>query len=231
MSKAIRYGWVIGLILLVIASCSSPTPIPSTPTLQPPTPSETSLPTETSTVTPTVLPPSATPTEEPTFTLTLADTDTPTPTITLTIDPNFLYIPLPQASSDTVNIFFIKLVTGSSCNDRVIAVSSGVKKSGDIEPDMKAGLAKLFSYHQKFIGDLYNPLYASSLKIKKVEYISNIGLARVHITGFYKPSDDPCDNLRVKAQIWSTIKQFRGIDQTNIHLNNGNFGDRLSNDK
>jgi hypothetical protein len=141
-----------------------------------------------------------------------------------------MYIPLPGASADTVNIYFIKLVPGGSCNDRVIAVSSGAKISGDIEPDIKAGLAKLFSYKQKYIGDLYNPIYASSLKIKKVEFDNKIDLVRVFITGTYKPSGDPCDNLRVKAQIWSTIKQFRGVETTNIHLNNGNFGDRLSND-
>jgi len=131
-----------------------------------------------------------------------------------------------------VNIYFLQLDQDSStCDLTVVPVSSGVKISGDIEPDIKAGLRKLFSYKEQYYGRLYNPLSRSSIRVKNVSYRSSIGLVEVYMSGDYNPSGDPCDNLRVKAQIWSTIKQFRGVKNTNIFLNNIPFGDRLSNDK
>jgi hypothetical protein len=169
---------------------------------------------------------------EPTFTFTPAITDTPTLTATFTPPPipTIRFIPLPAASSDTINIYFIQPQTGSGeCNDRIFAVSSGIKISGDIEDDVKAGLRKLFSYKDKYYGELYNPLYASRIRVEKVD-LNKSGLIEVWMSGSYQRSGDPCDNTRVKAQIWSTIKQFRGVETTNIFMNDIPFGDRLSND-
>jgi hypothetical protein len=169
---------------------------------------------------------------EPTLTPTLANTETPTPTVTYTLVPQGGGFPLPGASGDTVNIYFIQGSAGSAaCDVKIVAVSSGVKITGDIEPDIKAGLRKLFSYKEQYYGSLYNPLYSSNIRVKNVSFRSKIGLVEVYMSGDYNPSGDPCDNLRVKAQIWSTIKQFRGVKNTNIFLNNIPFGDRLSNDK
>ncbi|HEY5670657.1 MAG TPA: hypothetical protein VIS10_11710, partial [Anaerolineales bacterium] len=70
----------------------------------------------------------------------------------------------------------------------------------------------------------------SRLRVEKVD-LDKGGLIEVWLSGTYKPSGDPCDNSRVKAQIWNTIKQFRGVKKTNIFLNRIPFGDRLSNDK
>ena len=235
MSKALQRLAAILLAVVLLTACSSSAPLPPTstpalPTQSQATPTETPLPTATSTFTP--LPPTDTPTLEPTQTPTLADTETATPTATSTLVPQGGGSTLPGASGDTVNIYFIQHDPGSTaCDVRVIAVSSGVKITGDIEPDIKAGLAKLFSYKEQYYGSFYNPLYRSSIRVKKVSYRSKIGLVDVYMSGDYNPSGDPCDNLRVKAQIWSTIKQFRGVKNTNIFLNNIPFGDRLSNDK
>jgi hypothetical protein len=57
------------------------------------------------------------------------------------------------------------------------------------------------------------------------------GLITVNLKGTYTPSDDDCDNTRVKAQVWNTIKQQQGVETTNIYLNGIPFGDRVSNDK
>ena len=59
----------------------------------------------------------------------------------------------------------------------------------------------------------------------------NSGLATVNLRGTYAKPDDDCDNLRVKAQVWTTVRQFRGVRTTNIYLNGIPFGDRVSNDK
>lgn len=233
MSKIIHALAAIVLTGVILAGCATTTPSPATPTIILPTdtkapPTETPLPTHTLTAT---LPPSLTPTLEPTQTLTPANTDTPTPTLTETPAQLIPYVPLPGASKDTVSIYFIQIQAGSgSCNDRVIAVSSGEPITGDIEPDIAAGLRKLFSYKDKYYGDLYNPLYASSLRVQKVDFKSSSGELSVYLSGTYKPSGEACDNQRVRAQVWTTIKQFRAVKSVTVFLNRVPFGDRLSND-
>jgi len=235
MSKNLQRLAAIVLAVVLLTACSSTTPAPPTLTPAPPTQpqapaTETALPTDPPTLTP--VPSTNTPTLEPTLTPTRTNTGTPTPTATYTLVPQGGGFPLPGASGDTVNIYFIQGYAGSAvCDVKIVAVSSGVKITGDIEPDIKAGLRKLFTYKEQYYGSLYNPLYSSNIRVKNVSYRSKIGLVEVYMSGDYNPSGDPCDNLRVKAQIWSTIKQFRGVKNTNIFLNNIPFGDRLSNDK
>lgn len=108
-------------------------------------------------------------------------------------------------------------------------MGSGAAREGDIPKDVEAGLDALFSAKWEYSGALYNPLSRSSIRVQNVEF--GDGLIQVWLAGDYNPSGDKCDNTRVKAQIWSTIRQFRGIERTNIFLNNVPFGDRLSNDK
>jgi hypothetical protein len=138
---------------------------------------------------------------------------------------------LPSPSERGVRIYFVQLETGGSvgCGDSVVAVGSGVKATGDVAKDVKAGLEVLFSNKWDYNGSLYNPLFRSKIKVQNVNFDGD--LISVHLSGDYNPSGDDCDNTRVKAQIWSTIRQFRGISQTNIYLYKVPFGDRLSNDK
>jgi hypothetical protein len=117
------------------------------------------------------------------------------------------------------------------CGDSVIGVGSGAEVSGDTAEDVEAGLRSLFASKWDYSGALYNPLYRSNLSVQHVEFDDPGGLISVWLSGDYNPSGDDCDNTRVKAQIWSTVRQFRGIERTNIFLNDIPFGDRLSNDK
>lgn len=232
---------IAGLLLITIlsacaASNSEPTPVPPvaspSPTL--PLPSDTPIPTQTSI-------PTATPTETPTATLepsptsTSLPTSTETPTPTLTLTPTALSASalLPAASGDVVWIYFIQLNTGGTvgCGDSAVAVGSGVARTGDISDDVKAGLAKLLSISGKYYGTLYNALDPSNIRVESVKFDRKDGLITVNLRGTYKPSGDDCDNTRVKAQIWSTIRQFSGVKMTNIYLNGIPFGDRVSNDK
>lgn len=239
MSKAAPPLWIIVLFLFVLAGCASPTAFPPSPvqelvvsSLPPisPSPTETLPATQTPTQTPS---PTDTPTVIPSATPAPVDTETPTPTASPTP-------PLPigagafaSVSEGTVRIYFIRLKTGGTtgCGDSLVAMSSGVRISGDIAEDVAAGLERLFALKDKFIGDLYNPLYASSIRVEKVDFDSRSGLIAVYLRGTYKPSGDDCDHTRVKAQVWSTIRQFRGVERTNIYLNGIPFGDRVSNDK
>jgi len=225
------------IIILLLAGCAAPTPdptpVPPSPTLVAPT--ETQIPasvtpTRTATELPTNTPrPTATqPKPSPTATATALPTETATPTAT----PSQEGASLPAASKDSVSFFLIQeQVGGSICGDAAVAVSSGVKSTGSISDDVSNALKQLFSLKSEYVGGLLNPLFRSNLRVNSVNFNSKNGLITVDLTGTYKPTGDDCDNSRVKAQIWQTIRQYREIKATNIYLNGIPFGDRLSNDK
>lgn len=241
--------WSILLLISIavgsMAGCATatqePTPVPPSRTPEPFTdtplsPTDTPLPpTDTPTSTPLPPTPTLTKTETPLPTKTATSTLTPTPTMTETPLPPTPKPPTqtPASARKTVLIYFIHLGTGGTvgCGDSIVGASSGVKSTGDIAKDVAAGLKQLFTYKSKDVGWYYNPLYASRIRVEKVTHDSASGLISVHLSGTYKPSGDDCDNTRVKAQIWTTIKQFRAVTSTNIFLNSIPFGDRLSNDK
>jgi len=241
LSSAIPFFRLIAGIILITAltactaSSSEPTAASrATSTSTQALSSATAMPTETP-VPSATLTATASATLEPTPTQTLMPTATNTPTPTLTLTPTAAQSGalLPAASGNVVWIYFIQLDTGGTvgCGDSAVAVGSGVERSGDISEDVEAGLEKLLSFSGKYYGTLYNPLDASSIRVESVKFERKNGLITVNLRGTYKPSGDDCDNTRVKAQIWSTIRQFSAVKMTNIYLNGIPFGDRVSNDK
>ncbi len=230
--------WFVWLCLLILLTgCSSPTQTPPTATVQSIPPTATLLPpTETPLPTQTPLPPTSTPSPTPTEvppTATVTETAIPssTPTVTPTLSATQAGSVLPAASKDIVWIYFIQQGTGGPiCGDTAVPVGSGVEQSGDIEEDLAKALRNLFSYKDDYVGGLYNPLANSNLRVNGVNFNSDNGLMTVDLTGTYKPTGDKCDNTRVKAQVWQTIRQWRAVKATNIYLNGIPFGDRVSND-
>jgi hypothetical protein len=111
-----------------------------------------------------------------------------------------------------------------------VAVSSGVERTSNISSNVKDALDVLFSYKSEYVGGLLNPLYRSNIRVESVDFNSKNGLITVNLQGTYKPTGDKCDNTRVKAQIWQTVRQFSAVKATNIYLNGIPFGDRVSND-
>jgi len=129
-------------------------------------------------------------------------------------------------------MYLIQVGTGGPiCGDSAIAVSSGVELTGDVASDVSKALDRLFSLKSENVGGFLNPLFRSQLRVNNVKFNSKNGLITVDLQGSYKPPKDPCDNTRVKVQIWSTIRQYEEIKATNIYLDGVPFGDRLSNDK
>ncbi len=109
-------------------------------------------------------------------------------------------------------------------------VSSGVKRTNDISENVKGALEVLLSYKSEYVGGLLNPLFRSNIRVQSVSFNQKNGLITVELSGTYKPTGDKCDNTRVKAQIWQTVRQFSAVKATNIYLNGIPFGDRVSND-
>ena len=230
------------LLLVLLSSCASqepefsaslPTssPEPVTATSMPPsaTPTKTPLP---PTTTFTSLPPTSTPTLKPTRT----PTETPTETPTLTPTPSATPVASSGgwgATTDSLLVYYIQLETGGTagCGDSVIGLSTGQTRSGDIAKDVKLALQQLLANKNKYAGQFYNPVSLSNISVETVKYDDKSGLITVNLRGTYVRSGDDCDNTRVKAQVWSTIRQFRDVKMTNIYLNGGPFGDKVSNDK
>lgn len=226
------------MISMILVSCESLTPesttVPPTATVVPPT--NTPLP-----PTETPIPPTETPTETPLPTATATETATPIPSDTPTTTPTETATPKPASGGaggyaiveDPIRIYFIALGTGGpvGCGDSVIWTGFGQSRTNDIARDVEMALNKLFSYKDEYVGGMYNPASHSNLKVDQVKFTSSNGLITVRLRGKYNRPDDPCENSRVKAQIWSTIRQHRGVKATNIYLNRVPFGDLVSNDK
>lgn len=120
---------------------------------------------------------------------------------------------------------------GPLCGDSAFPVSSGVERKGDVAGEVSAALKQLFSIREKNVGVFLNSLYRVRLRVNKVKFNPDNGLIIVDLQGTYKPTGDQCDNDRVKAQIWSTIRQYEEVKATNIFLERVPFGDLLANEK
>jgi len=235
--KSITFLMILTTVLLLFSACTSQvqneieifptnteapptkTTVPPTDTPIIPTTTQTSTPTETNTPTRT-----STATATPTATATETSTPTATPG---TSSSSFTG----QSVDNAIRIYFISPNAGgpAACGDYVIGFGIGEPRTSDISDGIEKGLKSLLSYKSEWVGGLYNPLGRSNIKVESVRF--NNGLATVNLRGTYVKPEDDCDNLRVKAQVWTTVRQFRGVRATNIYLNGIPFGDRVSNDK
>lgn len=231
-TKTFFLGW-LGLLIygLWVTGCApnkvevspvEPTVSPSitqTPNVIMATPSPLA-PTPTSTMTP--IPSSATPSP----TALPSETSTSTPTVTNT--------PLPPSpgAEEAIFIYAILLNSGGpvACGDSLVAVNTGLKRSGDVAKDVRTALGRLF-VKQKYFGDLYNPAYLSNINVDDVTYKAYSKAVSVRLSGTYVRSGDPCDDRRVRAQVWSTIRQFPGVKVVDILLNGNLLGDILATGK
>jgi hypothetical protein len=125
-------------------------------------------------------------------------------------------------------VYYIQKDTGGpvACGDSLIKVNTGLYRSGDNEADIKTGLSRLFN-KQEYIGNLYNPVFRSNWKIQSINFKAYEGLADISLDGAYVRSGDRCDDGRVRAQIWTTIRQFPGVKTVYILLNGNLLGDIL----
>lgn len=213
------------ILLVLLAGCAAPaTPLPPTATEIPPSPTQ-PPPTVTFTPLPTETP---VPTETPTPTPIPTETSTPTPTETATAT-----LPPPTPSGeDAIYIYYMLLDNGGpvGCGDTAIKINTGLWRTGDVAQDTATALKRLFASHYKDMGNLYNALYASNIKVDTVSFKAFDGIISIRLSGTYGRTDDRCDNSRSRAQVWSTIRQFSDVKTIDILLNGNLLGDILAND-
>ncbi|MFL7893350.1 MAG: hypothetical protein ACK2UM_07905 [Anaerolineales bacterium] len=211
------------ILVLFLAACGSAASEPQLESTQPPTntpiPPTATQPPPTATYTATT---TQTPTETPTSTPTETSTATPTEEPTATSTATATSVPQAVASSNVIVKYLVHQGTGGStgCGDSLVAVSTGVLPTGDIENDVKVALNSLFSTGSKYVGALYNPLYQSNLRVGKVDFKKSTGQLTIYLNGgFTKPKDD-CDKKLYRAQVWDTARQFPEVWRAYIWVNN-----------
>jgi hypothetical protein len=109
----------------------------------------------------------------------------------------------------------------------MVAANTGLRRTGDVEADVRTALGRLF-FKRQWFGKLVNPVYLSNLSVADVVFNESTGEVSVNLEGTYVRSGDRCDEGRVRAQIWTTIRQFKGIKTVYILLNENLLGDILS---
>jgi hypothetical protein len=117
-----------------------------------------------------------------------------------------------------------------ACGDSLIKVNTGLYRSGDVAADVRTALGRLFN-KQQYLGNLYNPIFRSNINVTSVDFKDYEGLVDVSLDGAYVRSEDRCDDGRVRAQIWTTIRQFPGVNTVYILLNGNLLGDILASDR
>jgi hypothetical protein len=253
MNKAIFVLSTCLVFLALLVSSCSPGAAPSLSLTEPAGLVESSpAPTSTSTATPTEPPPVPTTTLAPTFTLTptatpthtpqptdtptLTPTDTPTLEATATITSS---LPLAALSGfganddkKAIKVFFIQPDTGGPfCGNSLVWMNTDIQRTPSLSKNIAAALTRLFSYQNKYIGGMYNPVYAVDFKVKSVD-LSPDGHLLIQLGGSFKHrSKDDCENILLREQIWSTFRQFGGFDSYTINLNNQFLGDLINTDR
>ncbi|MFN2235807.1 MAG: hypothetical protein ACK2U1_16400 [Anaerolineales bacterium] len=112
-----------------------------------------------------------------------------------------------------------------ACGDGIAYFYSG-KKGNGIEDDIKVALNALFSVKTEYVGNYYNPVYQSNLRVKSVSVEG--GGATIRLRGtFVKPKSE-CESERIHTQVWQTASQFSEITKRPIiWVNNVLLGDLL----
>lgn len=226
---------VVAVLLVIIASFAV-----SCSTVSPGTPSDISgapasgavtqvTPSATASLTPTPVPPTSTATWTPSPTPTITNTPTVTVTPTTTETPTGTAPPPTPSGDDAIYVYAIQNNEDNpkKCDYIAVRLNTGAWRSGDTAADVARALRSLFVKRQWF-GALYNPAYLSNIRVDSVEFKPYSGLVSVNLSGSYVRTDDRCDDGRVRAQVWSTIRQFPGVKSIHILLNGNLLGDILA---
>ncbi len=230
-----RFNWLNALfmilVVMIVAGCStaaSETGVAVSMAASDVTKAE-SISTQTMTPTISLPPPTATvahtPSPPPPRTSTATLTEIPTSTNTPTVTP-----PPPTPSGEEA-IYFYAILNKSDdpkqCDYIAVAINTGIWRTGDVAADLKTALRSMFVKRQYF-GALYNPAYLSNISVQSVDFKSFTGEISIRLAGTYVRSGDSCDDGRVRAQIWSTIRQFPEVKTIDILLNGNLLGDILA---
>ncbi len=112
-----------------------------------------------------------------------------------------------------------------ACGDGLVYFYS-YQKAHSTEEDVKVALNALFSVRAEYVGNYYNPVYQSSLRVKDVEIGS--GQAIIRLAGNFVKPKSKCEAERIHLQVWKTASQFSNItSRPIIYVGDVLLGDML----
>jgi hypothetical protein len=112
-----------------------------------------------------------------------------------------------------------------ACGDGLVYYYSN-KKGKSLEENIEIALNALFSVSSEYVGEYYNPMYKSNLRVKKVEVVN--GRPTIWLGGKFVKPKSSCEAKRMHVQVWETASQFGGVTQRPvIWVNNALLGDLL----
>ena len=117
---------------------------------------------------------------------------------------------------------------GCEKGDSLLYVFTGKSRTGILEDDVATALNALFSNHNQYYNGLYNPMYASSLRVGDVDFSPGDPEAYIWLAGDFVRPKDKCESQRMHDQVWETVEiQFPEISHAVIRVHNALLGDLL----
>ena len=114
------------------------------------------------------------------------------------------------------------------CGDGLLYLYFGKPRTGDMVADITTALTALFANKHQYYNGLFNPAYATSLRVEDVEATAWEREIYIWLRGEVPRPNDKCHALRMRAQIWETIEiQFPDVQHAVIFVNNALLGDIL----
>lgn len=170
-----------------------------------------------------IVPPTETPTPTPEVTATMAaqgtagaSTATSAPTAPSTFPTATL------SADEAIKVYYFNLdeVGRFGCGEAMYWVKSSQPITSNTANNISYALRFLFSYHQPYFGELYNPYGASEnqFAVGNIEVLPE-GAVNVFLTGSYTRSEKECDPTRLVHQIKQIILQFDEVDRALVYLN------------
>ena len=95
-----------------------------------------------------------------------------------------------------------------ACGDG-LAYFYSYQKTHSSEEDIEVALNALFSVRQEYVGDYYNPVYQSSLRVKSVDFDN--GRPTIRLGGTFVKPKSKCEAERIHLQVWETASQFSSV--------------------
>lgn len=112
-----------------------------------------------------------------------------------------------------------------ACGDG-LAYFYSYQKSHSREEDITIALNALFSVRAEYVGNYYNPVYQSSLRVKDVDFDN--GRPTIRLGGTFVKPKNKCEAERMHLVVWETASQFSSVtSRPIIYVGNVLLGDML----
>lgn len=112
-----------------------------------------------------------------------------------------------------------------ACGDG-LAYFYSYQKTHTSEEDIEVALNALFSVGTEYVGNYYNPIHQSSLRVKDVDFDN--GRPTIRLGGTFVKPKNKCEAERIHLVVWKTASQFSSVtSRPIIFVNNALLGDLL----